>query len=185
VTRDRALDERRSGARHAEDQDGRLVVAPEGGVLGDEVAREPHHERVDTPRKFARVERRDLPSDPISSVEVIRGRGVVAQIVERLARCEVEHHPLAFAEVFPFEALEDPLQDRPVVVGNPSSWRVLGNRAGADGYLSGRCATRPHAARPPRAYRLEQCSRPPRHPSAPALPVQTGSSGNNSDRELR
>jgi len=43
-----------------------------------------------------------------------------------------------------------------------------------DGYLSGVCATRPHAARPPRVHRLEQCSTPPRHPSAPALRLSWG-----------
>jgi hypothetical protein len=119
VTRDDALDERGSRARHSEDENRRLVVPSEGRVLGEEVAREPCDEPVDAARKLAPVERCDRVPYPVGGVEVFHRGAVVAQIVERLTRGEVKHHPLALRKVASFEALDNALQDGPVVVGHP------------------------------------------------------------------
>jgi hypothetical protein len=99
VARQELFDQRRAGARQADDKD--RVGGVEAGVraAGEEVARK---QRLRTPQVVARllgVVDRGFATQLIAQAIVLEGRRVIVLIFQRLAEREVEMIAILFAEI--------------------------------------------------------------------------------------
>ena len=98
VTGKDLLDQRRTGARQADDQQRRLVIQPKASVSGEKIPSEATHQPIDVGCKGISVEGRVSPLEAMCGIELPHRSLVVAELVQDFADGEVQRDAVIVSE---------------------------------------------------------------------------------------